>query len=64
MKKALSVKPAVKSKVVFIILSPSAIEASNTGLMSQFELSVIITQPIALMSISACLVSDRLCMFT
>ena len=32
-----------KSKVLFIILSPSAIEASHNGFMRQFELYVIIT---------------------
>ena len=37
-------------KVAFIILSPSAIEASHSWLMRQFELYAIITQPIALMS--------------
>ena len=49
-------------KVVFIILSPSPIEASQTGLMRQFELFAIITQPIALMSVAACLASGRLCL--
>ena len=42
------------SKVAFIILSPSAIEASHPGLMRQSELFAIITQPIALMSVAAC----------
>ena len=50
--------------VAFIILSPSAIEASHPRLMRQFELFAIITQPIALMSIAACQVSGRLCLFT
>ena len=49
---------------LFRILSPSAIEASHPGLMRQFELYAIITQPIALMSIAACLASGRLCLFT
>ena len=52
------------SKVAFIILSPSAIEASHSGLMRQFELYAIITQPIALMSVAACQASGRLCLFT
>ena len=39
----------VKLKGAFIILSPSAIEACHTGLMRQFELFAIITQPIAFM---------------
>ena len=39
------------SKVAFIILSPSAIEASHSWLMRQSELYAIITQPIALMSV-------------
>ena len=52
------------SKVAFIILSPSAIEASHSWLMRQFELYAIITQPIALMSVAACQASGRLCLFT
>ena len=52
------------SKVAFIILSPSAIEASYHGLMRQFELYAIITQPIALMSVAACQASGRLYLFT
>ena len=52
------------SKVAFIILSPSAIEASHPGLMRQSELFAIITQPIALMSVAACQASGRLCLFT
>ena len=51
-------------KVAFIILSPSAIEASHPGLMRQFEQYAIITQPIALMSVAACQASGRLCMLT
>ena len=51
------------SIVAFIILSP-AIEASHPWLMRQFELYAIITQPIALISVAACLASGRLCMFT
>ena len=51
------------SKVAFIILSPSAIEASHSWLMRQFELYAIITQPIALMSVAACQASGRLCLF-
>ena len=54
----------ITSKVAFIILSPSAIEASHPWLMRQFELFAIITQPIALMSVAACQVSGRLCLFT
>ena len=38
-------------------LSPSAIEASHPGLMKQFELYAIISQPIALMSVAVCQVS-------
>ena len=49
------------SKVAFIILSSSTIEASHPGLMRQFELFAIITQPIA---IAACQASGRLCLFT
>ena len=54
----------ILSKVAYtqytiIILSPSTIEASHTGLMGQFELFAIITQPIALMSVAACLASGR-----
>ena len=49
---------------VFIILSPSSIEARNTWLIRQFELYAIITQPIAFMSVAACLASGRLCLFT
>ena len=52
------------SKDAFIIRSPSAIEASHPWLMRQFELDAIITQPIALMFIAACLASGRLCLFT
>ena len=48
---------------VFIILSPSAIEASHSWRMRQFELYAIITQPIALMSVAACQASGRLCLF-
>ena len=48
-----------KSKVAFIILSPSTIEASHPGLMRQFELYTIITQHIALMSVAACQASGR-----
>ena len=54
----------IVSKVAFIILSPSAIEASHSWLMRQFELYAIITQPIALMSVAACQASGRLCLFT
>ena len=46
------------------ILSPSAIEASHSWLMRQFELYAIITQPIALMFVAACQASGRLCLFT
>ena len=42
----------------------SAIEASHPGLMRQFELYVIITQPIACVSVAACQASGRLCLFT
>ena len=52
------------SKVAFIILSPSAMEASYPGLMRQFELFAIITQPIALMSVAACQASGKLYLFT
>ena len=52
------------SKGALIIPSPSAIEASHVGLMRQFELFAVITQPIALMSVDACLASGRLCLFT
>ena len=55
---------AKQSKVAFIILSLSAIEASHPWLMRQFELYAIITQPIALISVAACLASGRLCLFT
>ena len=48
-----------KSKVAFITLSPSAIEVSHNGLMRQFEMFTIITQPIALIFVAACLVSGR-----
>ena len=51
------------SKVAFIILSPSTIEASNSWLMRQFELYAIISQPIALMSVAACQASGRLYLF-
>ena len=54
----------VSIKVAFIILSPSAIEASHSWLMRQFELYAIITQLIALMSVAACQASGRLCLFT
>ena len=50
------------SKVAF--MSPFAIEDSHTGLMRQFEVFAIITQPIALMSVAACLASVSLCLFT
>ena len=54
-----------KSKVAFIILSPAAIDTRHsTGLKKQFELFTIITQPIALMPVAACLASGRLCLFT
>ena len=52
------------SKVASIILPPSAIESIHSGLIRQFELYAIITQPIALMSVTACLVNGRLCLFT
>ena len=52
------------SKVTFIILSPSTIEASHSWLMRHFELYAIITQPIALVSVAACQASGRLCLFT
>ena len=44
------------------MLSPSAIEASHPGLMRQFELFAIITQPIALMYVTAYQASGRLCL--
>ena len=46
------------------MLLPSKIEDSHPGLMRQFELFAIITQPIARMSVAACLASGRLCLFT
>ena len=46
------------TKVAFIILLPSAIEASHPGLIRQFELFAIITQPVALMSVRCCMPSE------
>ena len=59
-----NVIPVKNCKVAFIILSPSAIEDYHPGLMRQFELYAIITQPIALISFAACQASCRLCLFT
>ena len=53
-----------KSNVTCIILSPSAIEASHSWLIRQFEVFAIIIQPIAVMSVAACLATGRLCLFT
>ena len=60
----LQVLSKVKSKVAFIILSPSAIEASHSWLMRLSEMYAIITQPIALMSVAAYQASGRLCLLT